>query len=934
MTTTDTPRLFLVDGSGYLYRAFYGVRNLSRRDGFPTNAIFGFDKMLRKVVVEARPTHLVMVFDAKGPTFRHEMDENYKAHRKPMPDELRAQIPGIQRLVDCYNIPRIEMPGYEADDVIGSLARLGVERDWQVVVVSGDKDLMQLVSSKVQMFDGGKEKWYDPEDVMETWGVGPERIPDLLGLAGDASDNIPGVPGIGAKTAAQLLKEYGDMERLLANAGSIKQPKRRQALLDNADIARHSKKMATIDIHAPVNVDLLEQSPLREPDLHTLAAFYTEMEFTSLARKTQQLAAQRAADDESPVPLVVPTDPEQAAEIEDPQAREAEYHAITTQEGFDEFLRQLGQRREFAIDTETTSLDTTRADLVGISIAWAPKQAWYLPLGHNPLLVEEQLDRDATLAALKPILENPAIGKCGQNLKYDWQIFRRYGIDMRGVTRDSLLLSFTLYGATRGHSLDALALEELGRTTISFKEVCGTGKKQITFDQVLLEQAVPYACEDAEIAWSLCEKLDPLVKREEDLTRLYRDIELPVMAVLAEMERVGALIDKPALAKMSDAFTARRQELSAAIFQLAGEEFNLNSTQQLGKLLFDTLGIKGGKRTKTGFSTDVTVLEKLADKASGEADSPEQRGYRIAEQLLEYRQITKLQSTYTDALQGLINPDDGRVHTSYNQAVALTGRLSSSDPNLQNIPIRTEAGRAIRTAFVAPPDHVLLAADYSQIELRLLAHMGDVPRLKQAFADGLDIHSATAAELFGGSPDAVDADARRKAKTINFGLVYGMSPFGLAKRLGVSNDEARAYMDLYFARYDGVRQQMDRAIQQARDLGYVTTLGGRRCPIRDINASNRNAREFAERTAINAPLQGSAADLIKLAMIRLSRALRDGGFKSRMILQVHDELVLEVPNSELAQVKPVVRAAMEGAFHLSVPLVVDMGTGPNWAEAH
>ncbi|ABK45751.1 DNA polymerase I [Magnetococcus marinus MC-1] len=909
-----TQRLFLIDGSGYLYRAFFGVRNLTRRDGFPTNAIFGFIKMLRKVIEDEKPDFVTIAFDTKAPTFRHTMDAQYKANRKPMPDELRVQIPVIHDVIDAFNIPRIALEGYEADDIIGTFARLGCAAGVEVVVVSGDKDLMQLITPQVKMFDGSKDKWYGPEDVVESWGVAAERIPDLLGLAGDTSDNIPGVGGIGPKTAAQLIAEFGSLEGVLHGAERIKQPKRRTALLEQADTARRSLQLATINREVPLPFDL-QGARMQRPNWARLREIYQDMSFATLAREAEKQL--QALGSEAAPSIQIETQPESLP-------NQPNYQVITSEAAFQAFMEQLKGLPRFAVDTETTDLHPHSAELVGISIAWQPMVAYYIPVGHAlDAAPEGQLPRADVLAALKPLLESPEIGKTGQNIKYDYQIFKRYHITMQGIERDSMLYSYLLYGANRAHNLDAIATEELGRTTIKFEDVAGKGRKRIRFDQVPLHLAAPYACEDAEVTWQAAASMAPNLDREPGLKRLYETIERPLIPVLAEMEYAGVLVDRDVLSTMSADFSKRRARLVEEIHELAGEVFNVNSTQQLGHILFEKMGIKGGKRTKSGFSTDVSVLSKLADD-----------GEKIPQQVLAYRSLTKLQSTYTDALVALIHPYTGRVHTSYNQAVTLTGRLSSSDPNLQNIPIRTEEGRAIRTAFIAPAGWSLLAADYSQIELRVLAHMGNVSRLKEAFHAGLDIHAATAAELFGVPLAQVTGEHRRMAKTINFGLVYGMSPFGLAKRLGIQNNEARAYMDLYFARYDGVRQHMDATIRDARAHGFVETLGGRRCPIRDINATQRSLREFAERTAINAPLQGSASDLIKLAMIRLHGALQAGGFKARMVLQVHDELVLEVPDKELAAVKEVVRSCMEGVMTLSIPLVVDMGVGQNWGEAH
>ncbi len=910
MSADPSPkRLFLIDGSGYIYRAYFAVRHLSRSDGFPTNAIFGFVKMLRKVVEDHQPDHLAMVFDAKGPTFRHELDPTYKAQRKPMPEEMRTQVPIIHDLVAAHNIPCFALPGYEADDIIGTLATDGEKNGLEVVIVTGDKDMMQLVSPRVAIFDSGKDRWVRAPEVAEKWGVEPERVTDVMALAGDASDNIAGVPKIGEKTAAQLIREYGDLETLLAAAERIKQPMRRKNLIEYADQARLAHKLVTIDRQVPLEYTLegLRRQP---PNADKLYDLFVEMEFTSLA---QEIRGDGQAPGEA-----------EASAADTAAAPENDYRMILSEPAFGLFLAELRRQPAFSLDTETTGTDPVRAELVGLSISWRARRAVYIPVGHTPEAAPSgQVPRQRVLERLKPILEDERIAKTGQNIKYEYVVLQKYGIRLAGIARDSMLFSHLLYGGGRRHNLDAIAMEVLQRTTTPFKEVAGVGKKQLRFDRIPLERAGPYACEDAEVAWEAAERLAGPLAEMPSVQRLYEEIERPLIPVLAEMELAGALVDRDALAAMSERFTEQRQTLVTEIHQLAGETFNVNSTRQLGEILFNKLGIKGGKRTKTGFSTDAGVLEKLADK-----------GHTLPARVLEYRTLSKLQSTYTDALQNLINDATGRVHTSFNQAVALTGRLSSSEPNLQNIPIRRPEGRAIRSAFIAPPGWMLLSADYSQIELRFLAHLGRVPRLIEAFREDRDIHAATAAELFGGDAAAVDGEKRRMAKTINFGLVYGMSPFGLAKRLGIGNNEARNYMDLYFSRYQGVREHMERVKEEARRNGYVETVGGRRCYVRDIENKNRNLRELAERTAINAPLQGSAADLIKMAMIRLHRALAEGGFKSRMILQVHDELVLEVPETELETVKPVVRQAMEGAMTLSVPLKVDMGIGENWAAAH
>ncbi|MBF0158931.1 MAG: DNA polymerase I [Magnetococcales bacterium] len=900
-----TSRLLLIDGSGYLYRAFYGIQSLNRRDGFPVNAIFGFGKMIRRVLANQEADHVAILFDAKGPNFRHDMDASYKANRKSMPDELRVQVPMIHRLVKAFNIPLFEMSGFEADDLIGTLAGRAVVAGMTVTIVSGDKDMLQLVSDRIAVYDPVKEQRLHEAEVEAFWGVPPQQVIEVMGLTGDQSDNIPGVPGIGIKTAAPLIRQFGTLEQLLAHLDQITQPKRRDLLLQHGDQARRSRQLATIRRDAPIDCSL--DQLLRQPvDQQALRLFYQEMEFTSLLQELEQQQQQQ----HEPVVTITRCD--------------NDYQTITDTEQFERFMEQLRQQPRFAIDSETTALDPMRAELVGLSFSWRPHQAFYLPVGHQPDAVPDgQLNRDQVLAALQPLLADDSIGKVGQNLKYDAVVLAGYGIHLAGVERDVMLLSHLLYGSARSHGLDQIAHDLLGRTTTSYQQVTRVGRQQVSFDQVPIERAGPYACEDAEVAWEAAEQLWPKLQAIPELMTLYQQIEQPLMAVLIDMQRQGALLDQAVLVQMSHDFTQRRAVLVAEIEQMAGQSFNLNSPQQLGTILFDKMGLPGGKRSKTGYSTDVTVLTKLAEA-----------GHVLPARVLDYRTLTKLQLTYTDALAGLIHPVTGRVHTSFNQAATLTGRLSSSAPNLQNIPVRSVEGRAIRTAFVAPPGWLLLSADYNQIELRLLAHLGGIERLQQAFASGLDVHCATAMELFGVPVDQVSSDHRRMAKTINFGLIYGMSVFGLAQRLKIDRASARDYMERYFARYQGVQSYWSSLLEQARRQGYVPTLVGRRCWITDIASSNRTLREMAERTAINAPLQGSAADIIKLAMIQLHRQIQQQGLRCRMVLQVHDELLLELPAEELEVVVALVRRTMEQALELSLPLRVDIGHGRHWAEAH
>ncbi|MBF0097546.1 MAG: DNA polymerase I [Magnetococcales bacterium] len=907
------PRLFLIDASGFIYRAFYAVREMTRRDGFPTNAIFGFVKMIRRLLDTHQPDHMVMVFDGSGPTKRHEMDVNYKANRKSMPDALRTQIPIIEKIIQAWGISSQRSSGYEADDLLGTMTRIAEQAGWQVVIVSSDKDLMQLVSAAVTLWDPAKEIWIREPEVIERWGVEPKKVVHVMALAGDSSDNIPGVPRIGDKIAAQLMQGHATLEELLSNLAGVAQAGRRQLLGDHAEQARLSLRLVTIIQDAPLDDFTLAATRLQRPDWVRLRQLFLEMEFSTLVRELdrQQLATQPE------LPLLGTPQAE-------PEPAPLDYQTISDWPSFEHFLQALAAQPFFSLDTETTHLSAAQAELVGLSFSWADRQAYYLPVGHTLQAAPHgQLDRAAVLAALKPLLEDEGRKKIGQNIKYECVVLAKYGIRLAGLQWDAMLLSHLLHGGGRRHNLDAMAMDLLQRTTITFKEVTGSGKSALRFDQVPLAQAAPYACEDAEVTWTVARQLADALQAIPSLQNLYQTVELPLVQVLADMELAGVRIDREILAEMSQRFTQQRQALVGEIHALAGESFNVNSTQQLGEILFGKLQLPGGKRTKTGYSTDIEVLTALAEQ-----------GHLLPERVIQYRSLTKLQTTYTDALPQLIHPGTGRLHTHYNQAATLTGRLSSSEPNLQNIPIRTEEGRAIRTAFFAPPGCVLLSADYSQIELRLLAHLGAVVGMQEAFAQDRDIHAATAAELFGGTGETVSTDARRMAKTINFGLIYGMSPFGLAKRLGISNPQARAYMERYFQRYQGVREHMEQTVALARRQGYVETIAGRRCWLREIHSSDRTLREFAERTAINAPLQGSAADLIKLAMLRLHARLCQEGWRSRMVLQVHDELVLEVPEEELEKIREVVREAMEGVMQLSVPLKVDIGVGHTWAEAH
>ena len=890
---SDQPqRLFLIDGSSYIYRAYFAIRHLSNSQGMATNAIYGFTNMLLKVIRELKPDQLAVIFDSKGPTFRKEIYPDYKANRAAMPEDLVPQIPYIKRVVQAFNLPGIEMPGYEADDIIATLAKKFSAEGMEVTVVTGDKDLMQIVDDHIQLLDTMKDKVYGPAEVTERFG-GADKVVEVQALSGDSSDNIPGVPGIGEKTAKMLIDEYGDVETLLANLDQLK-GKRRDNLENYADLARLSKKLVTLVDNLDLKVDD-HNFTLAEPDREALTELFKECEFYKLLQ-------------------------EFSVDTKD-RAESAGYRAVLTESDLDELVAALEQSERFAFDTETTSLDAMRADLVGLSFAVTAGEAWYVPVGHHYLGMPEQLPLDRVLEAVRPLLASPRQLKIGQNLKYDILVLARAGVEVGGPIYDTMLASYLANPATRSHGMDNLAAELLNYHTISYSEVAGSGKKQIGFEEVEVEKATTYAAEDADITLRLYEKLVPMVT-EQHQDGLLNDVEMPLLQILAGMERAGIRINPEFLGGLSADMEKKLAVLEAEIHQLAGGPFNIGSPKQLGEVLFENLGLPKGKKTKTGWSTDVEVLNKLAED------------HEIAAKILDYRSLMKLKGTYTDALPKLIHPETGRIHTSFNQAVTATGRLSSSDPNLQNIPIRTEEGRRIREGFIPSDGCVLLSADYSQVELRILAHMADEPALKEAFARGEDIHRSTASEVLGLFPEMVTDEQRRAAKAINFGVVYGISAFGLAKQLGINRREAQQFIDTYFERYPGIRTFMDTCIAEAREKMYVTTLLGRRCAIPEINSKNGAVRGYAERNAINYPVQGSAADIIKLAMVKIAARLADQGLKSRMLLQVHDELVFDVPQAELEEVSALVKSEMQGAVDLTVPLLVEVGSGRNWREAH
>ncbi len=932
--------LYLVDGSGFIFRAFHALPMMTRADGVPVNAVYGFTNMLAKLISETDADAIAVIFDAGRISFRQDIYPDYKAHRPDPPEELVPQFGLIREATRAFNLPCVEQKGFEADDLIATYATQAAAAGTQVTIVSSDKDLMQLVGDGVSMLDPLKNRVIGPAEVRDKFFVDPDRVIDVQALAGDPTDNVPGVPGIGIKTAAQLIADFGSLEALLEQAGTIKQPKRRETLLANAEAARISKQLVTLRRDVPVE-DGLEAFGLRTPDHQMLLDFLMQQGFKSIAQRLEggivkrQSSARPAAQSGATQSGAAPA----GIAIPKPEAPPAElrYELVTTIQALEAWIARARAAGTVAVDTETTGLDALGCDLVGVSLATAPGQACYIPVRHSPpqaqgslLLAGEPGDgaapvtlipRDETLARLKPLLEDPSVLKVAHNVKYDLQVLARCGIDLQGVD-DTMLLSYVLEGGAHGHGLDELCKLHFDHTTISFSEVCGTGKAQVTFDRVPLDRALDYAAEDADFALRLHRYLRARLLAEHGVA-VYETLERPLVPVLASMEQAGIRVDAAELQALSDDFARRLADLEQQIHALAGGPFTIGSPKQLGEVLFDRLGLPGGKKSaKSGaYSTGADILEALAAQ-----------GHELPARVLDWRQLAKLKSTYTDALLGQLR--QGRVHTCFQQAVANTGRLSSSDPNLQNIPIRTEEGKKIRRAFVADPGHVLLSADYSQIELRLVAHVADIAGLKEAFASGQDIHAITASQVFGVPLDQMDPDTRRRAKAINFGIIYGISPFGLAQQLGIEPGEAKGYIDAYFARFPEIRQYMEDAKEAARRDGFVTTLFGRRIFTPGINDKNGNIRQFAERAAINAPIQGGAADIIKRAMIRLPQALAEAGLSARMLLQVHDELVFEVPQAEAQATAALVKRVMEGAASLSVPLVVDTGSGKNWGEAH
>jgi DNA polymerase-1 len=900
MTAKSAKPLVLVDGSSYLFRAFHAMPNLTNSKGEPTGAIYGVVNMIRRLLADYEPEHIAVVFDAKGKTFRNDLYPEYKAHRPPMPEELAQQIQAVHEIIKAMGLPLLCVPGVEADDVIGTLAQQATDKGIDTVISTGDKDMAQLVNQHVSLIDTMKDAVSDEQGVVDRFEVTPAQIIDYLALIGDKVDNVPGVPKVGPKTAVKWLKEYGSLEAIMAHADEFK-GKVGEYLRDSLEQLPLSKELVTIKKDVELDVDPTTVNR-QSPDANALRDLFSRYEFKTW------LAEVLGNQDGQQIEKAVP---------------DAHYETVFEQAALDAWLNKLNKASLFAFDLETTSLDYMQAEIVGCSFAVKSGEAAYVPMAHDYEGAPAQLAREAVLAQLKSLLEDPQQAKLGQNLKYDMSVLARYDIHMQGIEFDTMLESYVLDSTASRHDMDTLALKHLTHMTIHYEDIAGKGAKQLSFNQIELEQAAPYAAEDADITLRLHEALWPQLQETPSLVSVFRDIEMPLVPVLSRIERRGVLLDVKMLNKQSREFEKRLLELEKEAHKEAGEAFNLGSPKQLQAILFEKLGLPVISKTPKGQpSTAESVLQELA------------HDYALPELILEHRSLSKLKSTYTDKLPQQIDPASGRVHTSYHQAVAATGRLSSSDPNLQNIPVRKEEGRRIRRAFIAAPGHKMLAADYSQIELRIMAHLSKDDGLLKAFAAGEDIHRATAAEVFGIEPDKVSGDQRRSAKAINFGLIYGMSAFGLARQLDIERGMAQQYIDLYFARYPGVKAYMDETRERARQQGYVETVFGRRLYLPEIKASNAVRRQYAERTAINAPMQGTAADIIKRAMIDLDRAIEKSKLDIHMIMQVHDELVFEVAESIVEQASDIITNSMVSAAELAVPLIVDVGIGSNWDEAH
>ncbi|MDP2981122.1 MAG: DNA polymerase I [Candidatus Omnitrophota bacterium] len=881
---TKKEKLFLIDGNSYCYRAFYAIKELRNSKGKPTNAVYGFILMLKKLLEKEKPAYIGVAFDLKGPTFRHEQFEDYKAHRKPMPDDLVSQMSLIKDIISAYNIPIFEKQGFEADDVLATIAKKISREGIEVYIVTGDKDMLQVVDKNIKVYSAHKDDFiYDSEAVKERFsGLGPENITDFIALAGDAADNIPGVAGIGEKTAVELIKEFGSLDNLYKNLDKIKSEPRKKMLSEQEDNARMSKELATVDSDVPIEIDAGVMR-VRGPDSEKLLDIFKELEFKNFAKEI--------------------------ASCNSDVHRDANYKTIAGPEDFEVFMRELKTKKEFVLDIETTSERPMEAKLVGISFCWKEGEAYYIPL----------LNIKEALKELKPILEDESIKKIGQNIKYDKLVLSNYGVEVNGISYDTMIASYLLNPSGMSHGLDDIAFEYLGHKMTSIDELLGTGKKRVTMDMVDVEKVSKYSCEDSDVTLRLKNVFEKEILKKE-LESLFNDIELPLVDVLGKMEKNGIKIDVGFLKETSSCMENELSTLIKGIYRIAGEEFNINSPKQISCILFEKLGLPVVKKTKTGASTDVEVLERLSSL------------HPLPKELLRYRELSKLKSTYVDALPELINKKTGRLHTSFNQAVTATGRLSSSNPNLQNIPIKTEEGRKIRKAFIGEGNNFIMAADYSQIELRILAHLSKDPELVSAFENNRDVHTHTASLIFGVNESEVTLEMRANAKTVNFGIIYGISAFGLSKSLNIDPASAQQFIDSYFERYPAVRVYMEDKIEEARSAGYVTTLFNRRRYIPEIKTGGMREQQQAERIAINTPVQGSAADLIKIAMINIYRAMKKKNFKSLMTLQVHDELVFEVPKGELDKMKELVKEEMEGAVKLSVPIKVSVQYGKNWLE--
>ncbi len=878
-------RLFLIDGNSFCYRAYYAIRGLTNSKGQPTNAIYGFVTMLNKIIKDNTPDMFAVAFDMKGPTFRHKKYEEYKIHRKPMPDDLVSQMPYIKKLVNAYNIPIYELEGYEADDVLATIAKKAEEKDVETFIVTGDKDALQLIDSHIKIYSTHKEGLvYDAKKVKEFYGVEPEKMIDIMGLMGDATDNIPGVPGIGEKSAVELIGEFGTLENLLSNIDKVKGEAKRKTLKDNEKLAILSKELAVLDTQVPIKVDFKDLE-LKAPDEEMLLELYKELEFKSFFK---DLTPKGKLD--------------------------SEYELVKDEKEFKRLVEELKGLKEFAFDFETTSEDPMLATPVGVSFSWKVGHACYVPMN-------KYFDMAGVMDALKPVFENPKIEKIGQNIKYEYIILANQDIKLKGISFDTMVASYLLNPSKLNHNLEDISFEYLNhKMTTSITELLGKGKNAITMDKVDVDKVCQYCSEDSDVTFRLKKILEKEISKK-DLDNLFYDVEMPLIEVLATMEMNGVAINRIYLASLSKELDKKLDKLTKKIYDMAGEEFNINSPKQLSVILFEKMKLPVQRKTKTGVSTDESVLTKLA------ASHP------LPKLLLEYRELSKLKSTYVDSLPSLVNPKTDKVHTSFNQTVTQTGRLSSSDPNLQNIPIKTEEGKKIRKAFVpASLANFLLSADYSQIELRVLAHFSGDKNLIKAFKEGLDIHAFTAGLVFGVKEKDVTGEMRAMAKTVNFGIIYGMSPYGLSQSLGIDVDKAKEFIDSYFERYPDVLVYLEGLIEEARTSGYVTTILGRRRYIPEINSQDMRLRQFAERTAINTPIQGSAADIIKVAMIAIHNKLKEYRLGSKMILQVHDELVFEVPKKEMAEMRKIIKDGMEDVIKLKVPVEAHIESGKNWLE--